>query len=266
MIDESIKNKVTSNIKTQAATISKNTGAIFSILTESVYSDIMGAGIREIISNAVDANTRSKSNRPILISQPTKFNPVFSVRDFGPGLTHQEIYDLYTSVGESSKKQIEDEIGFFGIGAMSPFAYVDSFTVISYQNNKARTYSIFMTESGIPDIAYIKEDPTNNFNGLEVLYSVKTSDISTFNGKIHNTVKYLESTKWDWKDGGFKPAFYKDEIKASNNFVINIDDKYYISNKIYSYYQQNNNNSGNLVVMGGVQKTEYIYAVLKKTL
>lgn len=253
MIDESIKTKVLSNVNSKQATISKNTGAIFSILTESVYSDVMSAGIREIISNAIDSTKRAKNNKPIQITPPTKFAQTFMVRDFGLGLSHQEIYDLYTSVGESSKKQSEDEVGFFGIGAMSPFAYVESFTVVSYQNGKARTYSIYMGESGVPEIAFIREINTDQPDGFEVSYSVKITDCATFNAKLYQILSYIDKSAWEWSDKKFAQniVYYKDTIKSSSNFVLDIDDKYFISNRAYSYYG-GNNNTGNTLVMGGV--------------
>lgn len=253
MIDESLKTRVLSNIAAKQATISKNTGAIFSILTESVYSDIMAAGIREIISNAIDSTKRAKNNVRIQITPPTKFAQTFIVRDYGLGLSHQEIYDLYTSVGESSKKQSEDEIGFFGIGAMSPFAYVEAFTVVSYQNGKSRTYSIYMGESGVPEIAFIKESDTKEANGFEVSYSVKSVDVYTFNEKLHKILSYIDKSVWAWSDNKFAHniVHYKEAIKASANFVLDIEDKYFISNKQYSYYNQNNS-AGNILVMGGV--------------
>ena len=253
MIDESIKTRVLSNVAAKQATISKNTGAIFSILTESVYSDVMGAGIREIISNAIDSTKRAKNNVRIKITVPTRFAQTFVVRDFGLGLSHQEIYDLYTSVGESSKKQSEDEIGFFGIGAMSPFAYVEAFTVVSYQNGKSRTYSIYMGESGVPEIAFIKESDTQEANGFEVSYSVKSIDVNIFNEKLHKILSYIDKSLWEWRDNKStnQIIYYKDSIKASANFVLDIEDKYFITNKQYSYYNQNNT-SGNILVMGGV--------------
>ena len=252
MIDESIKTKSLCNTTTKSATISKNIGSIFSILTESVYSDVMGAGIREIISNGIDSTTRARSNNPIEIELPTRFTPKFSVRDYGLGLSHQEIYDLYTSVGESSKKDVENEIGFFGIGAMSPFAYVDAFTVISYQDVKSRTYSIFMGESGVPEIAFIKEATSNQSNGLEVSYSVKANDINNFCLKVQSCLKYIPKDKWIWRNNsGPTVVFYEDEIRTSTNFVLEIEGKYFINNRTYSYYS-NSQPMNNIVIMGGV--------------
>jgi len=212
----------------------------------------MGAGIREIISNGIDSTTRARNNRPIEIELPTRFTPKFSVRDYGLGLSHEEIYDLYTSVGESSKKNVENEIGFFGIGAMSPFAYVDAFTVISYQDGRCRTYSIFMAESGVPEIAFIKEAPTDQQNGLEVSYSVKANDINNFCIKVQSCLRYISKDKWIWKNNsGPTVVFYEDEIRKSTNFVLEIEGKYFINNKTYSYYQSAPQLS-NTVVMGGV--------------
>lgn len=243
MIDYSIDKKIKSNTQFKAATISENTGAIFSILTESVYSMPRLAGVREIISNALDANTRANSDRPITVTSPNAISPTFSVRDYGRGLLHEEIYTLYTSLGSSSKKEIENEIGFFGIGALSPLAYVESFNVTSFRDGEASVYSIFMGPTGIPQVAHINTSKVEGPNGLLVSYNVKRQDIGQFNDDIRQVLTYIEKSKYNYN---IPVSYYKDSLKEDKNLVMNFNDTIFIHNKSWG-------RAGiNILVMGGV--------------
>lgn len=243
MIDNSVISKVKSNIEHREATLSDNKGAIFSILTESVYTYPRLAGPREIVSNALDSTARAKSARPIEIKGPSSLNQTFSVRDFGVGLDDHEIYDLYTSLGSSSKKGTDDEVGFFGIGALSPLAYVESFNVTSYRNGAARLYSIFMGENGVPRVAPMGITKTDQPNGLLVSYNVKREDINNFVQDIALVLKYIEGKRFKYQ---YPIVYFKDETKTSKDLVMNFNDSIFIINK--NYY----NTYKNTLVMGGV--------------
>lgn len=247
MIDNSPRAKVKSNVTYTPARVSENTGAIFSILTESVYSMPRMAGIREIISNALDANTRTNSQMPIRIKSPSTLDPVFSVRDFGPGLTSEEIRDLYTSLGSSSKKEIENEIGFFGIGALSPLAYVEQFTVKSYKNGTVTLYSIFGGEDGVPQVAAINSEKTDQHNGLEVSYSIKREEITPFCEDIKYSLAFI---KPDLFECALKVEYFKSVLSSSKNLSLKIEDKVFIIGQSYGDY--NNKLLKNMIVMGGV--------------
>ena len=244
MIDNSPQARVKSNVAHREAKLSENKAVFFSLLSESIYTYGRLAGVREIISNALDATVRAKSSRPIQIKGPSALQPSFSVRDFGPGLVDQEIDDLYTCLGASSKKEVEDEVGFFGVGALSPFAYVESFNVQSFKDGLVRLYSIFMNEKGVPEVAFINESKTDEPNGLCVSYNVKREDLVAFCNDIDQTLTYIEPDKYIYAK---KVAYYKDVIKANKNLVLNFDDKIFISAKQYYGSDQKNQ-----LVMGGV--------------
>ena len=243
MIDNSTLLKTRSNVTFKPATISKNTGVIFSIMTESIYSLPRTAGIREIISNALDATTRAKSNRPIEIKFPTSLLPSFSVRDFGTGLSYHEIEELYTCLGASSKKEVENEIGFFGIGALSPLAYVEQFTVQSFKDGQLNIYSIFASEDGVPKVAQISSTQTYEPNGMCVSYSVKRGDIGQFVDDIKHTLTYIESNRFKCLN---PIAYYKESLKKHKNLTMSFNDTIFIVKKDWG------NNSKNNIVMGGV--------------
>jgi HSP90 family molecular chaperone len=113
----------------------ENLAHIFSILRNSLYSDKAGAIIREYCTNAYDAHIQSGiSQTPIKIGCPTPMNCLLTIRDFGSGLSEEQIYNIYASYGESTKRNTNDQVGMMGLGSKSAFSYSDSFTIISHND------------------------------------------------------------------------------------------------------------------------------------
>ena len=105
---------------------------LMGILREGLYSDKVLAILREYSSNAWDAHrSTGKHDVPINISLPTYGDHTLRIRDYGPGLSHEAIFTVYTQYGRSTKRDTDDAVGMLGIGSKSGFAYSDSFTVTS---------------------------------------------------------------------------------------------------------------------------------------
>lgn len=109
--------------------------------------------------------------------------PFFRIRDFGTGLSFDNVVDMYTSYGSSTKRHTNAFIGGFGIGSKSPFAYADMFTVISYFNGEKHTF-MMSRENGFPTCTHISTLPTDEPNGLEISFLVSDSDWVNFNKEI----------------------------------------------------------------------------------
>ena len=117
----------------------------FQILSSNLYSNPLGAVIRELSTNAYDAHVMSdKADEPFVLTLPNSLDPTFRVRDFGPGLSPTEISQVYTTFFESTKTDSNDVVGCLGLGSKSPFGIADSFTINSYQNGtKNRLFCLF---------------------------------------------------------------------------------------------------------------------------
>ena len=110
---------------------------IFNVLRNQLYSDKVMAVVREYACNAVDAHIDNDvSERPIVVTLPTRLLPEFKVRDFGKALTDFEIQEVYAFYGESTKRQSNEMIGQLGLGSKSAFAYGDNFVINSYIEGK----------------------------------------------------------------------------------------------------------------------------------
>lgn len=154
------------------------------IVSNRIYSDKVLAPIREYSTNAADAHAaKGISDRPILITLPNTLAPSFGVRDYGHGMSEFQIADTFANYGESTKRNTNNQVGMFGIGSKSAFAYgVVSFMVISYQSGIKYTYMV--SSIGGPEddggIFPIGKEQTTEEDGLEIQIPVKSDDIGQF--------------------------------------------------------------------------------------
>ena len=84
------------------------------------YSDPEMAFIRETCSNAYDAHTvAGTEDVPFDLHIPSTFEPYIEIRDYGTGISKDFMLNRYVSVGDSTKRKSNSEIGGFGIGRLS---------------------------------------------------------------------------------------------------------------------------------------------------
>ena len=165
----------------------KATAKAFKILSSGLYKDKIGAILRELSANAYDAHIAAKCpEKPFDLHLPTDLEPFLSIRDYGLGLSHDDIMELYTTYFESTKTDSNDYVGALGLGSKSPFSYVRSFTIISRHSGMEITYDAVIGTDGLPTIAQRARHPMNSYDptGLEVVVPVKsTSDAREFLSK-----------------------------------------------------------------------------------
>lgn len=196
----------------------------FHALTTSLYTDRLKAPVREILSNAIDAHNRAKNARAIEIKVPTALDPQFRIRDFGTGLAKEDMHRLYSSLFSSDKNLVRDnEVGGFGVGAKSPFAYTDAFTVESYFNGTHTIYSAFMEGAKAPTLLELFQETTNEPNGLAVSYPVTKKDQAALHAIVKKEVTFCGH---DVEITGFSEPVVKMEnnpayVKIKNAYFTN---------------------------------------------
>lgn len=171
----------------------KSQAHIMTILRDTLYSDKILAVLREYSSNAWDAHRMvMKGDVPISVTLPEYDSPTLVIRDFGPGMSPDEIFNVYTQYGESTKRDTNDAVGMMGIGSKSAFAYSDSFTVTSWNGGKKRSYVAVLDESNIGEIQCLGEmDCPEDETGIEIQVPVSVEDIVSFRIKAINLFKYF---------------------------------------------------------------------------
>jgi len=158
----------------------KTTAKAFKILSSGLYSDKIKAIIRELSCNAWDSHKSARNKNPFFVHLPGSLEPWFSVRDFGIGLSEEDVMNLYSTYFESTKTNSNDQIGALGLGSKSPFSYTDSFNVTSIFDGFTKTYTAFIDKSGTPSIVKIHEEESGEHNGLEIKFAVDKQDFDEF--------------------------------------------------------------------------------------
>ena len=165
---------------------------IFDILRSKMYSNPVSAICREISCNARDAHREvGKADVPIQIHLPNVNEPFLKIKDFGPGISPERMSNVFIKYASSTKRADNVQTGGFGLGAKTPFAYSDSFSIKTNYNGTAYNYACFIDETKIGKLTLLSESPTTDSNGTEIIVPVKPSDFSAF-------VEYVEKSVRHW--------------------------------------------------------------------
>jgi hypothetical protein len=171
----------------------RNSAKAFNILSSGLYANKIRAIIRELSCNAVDSHTAAgKQSTPFDVHLPNTLEPHFSIRDYGTGLTHEQVTQIYTTYFESTKTESNEFIGALGLGSKSPFSYTDNFTVTAIKDGKKGIYSAFINGSGVPSIALMMQEETTEPSGVEVKFSVNDRwDFDKFRSEASHVYRYF---------------------------------------------------------------------------
>ena len=200
----------------------------FRVLSDTLYQDKIGSIVREISCNGLDGHIMAgKTDKPITIHVPDQFEPWFTVRDYGVGLSPESVNTVFCVYFESTKDQSNDAVGAFGLGAKTPFAYTDQFNVVSIYNGRKYAYSAFINGEGIPEIQLMAETETDEENGVEIRIGVKPEDFQRFINAVAEQLRFFpvrpEIVNYT-RNGGVFPwketpeyMFESDSIKVFRN-------------------------------------------------
>jgi hypothetical protein len=147
---------------------------IYSMMSDKLYTDRIGSVVREVCSNAWDAQKMLSmaSGLPMesfKVTLPTDLEPHFIVEDSGPGMPDEIAQRLYRTLGLSTKENSNDQIGAFGLGSKSPFAVTDTFTVENTHEGITHFYLCFKSEGGLPSLLKTGERDEGRPNGVKVI-------------------------------------------------------------------------------------------------
>jgi len=193
----------------------RNSAKAFNILSSGLYANKVRAIIRELSCNAVDSHTAAgKTDTPFDVHLPNALEPYFSIRDYGTGLSHDQVTNIYTTYFESTKTDSNAFIGALGLGSKSPFSYTDNFTVTAVRDGRKGIYTAFINEQGVPSIALMMEEETTDPAGVEVRFAVEERyDFDKFRSEARHVYEYfkLRPVISGNADFGFKDPEYKEQ-------------------------------------------------------
>ena len=87
----------------------RNSAKAFSILSSGLYSNKIRAIIRELSCNAVDSHVAANRNTtPFDVHLPNAMEPWFAIRDYGVGLSYDQVVNIYTTAFSPDKNKVND--------------------------------------------------------------------------------------------------------------------------------------------------------------
>ncbi|HEX8869059.1 MAG TPA: ATP-binding protein, partial [Lentzea sp.] len=138
---------------------------IIDLLSHHLYSSPR-VYVRELLQNAVDAITARRELDPSCPAEVTiTCGQELRITDTGVGLTEDEVHELLSTLGRTSKR---DELGFaregflgqFGVGMLSCFLVASSVTVITrsarggsgvrWEADSSGNYTVSVVDGDVP--------------------------------------------------------------------------------------------------------------------
>jgi len=183
---------------------------LMQMLSKNLYSDEIGSTVRETASNALDSHRRSGVTDPIIVSFKTTKdgNYEFAVEDFGTGLDADDVQNIISKYGKSTKRNSKNELGMMGLGFKAPLAYSSSFYFVCRKAGMERKYMMYEGEDG-NTIDLLYEKATTEKNGVKVIVPVKWQDRGQFENRIKEQLCYFEGVFFDCPN-----------TSIDNNFII----------------------------------------------
>ena len=240
IIDDRPEIQSSGNMQEQSFSI-KDQGMIFDILRNKMYSNPIQAICREISCNARDAHREvGKESSPIHIQLPNYLEPIFKIRDFGPGISPDRMSNIFIQYTASTKRSDNKQTGGFGLGAKTPFSYSDTFNIVTIHDKVKYNYAAYIDESKVGKMVLMSSSQTDEENGTEIIIPVKSQDFGTFAKWAEFCTRYFE----------VKPKFTGASIPNRQNKIIFSNDKCFV-------YQPEYNNSPSkhppILIIDGVE-------------
>jgi hypothetical protein len=234
-----IKNKidnepVLSNVGEVGEFRIRNSAKAFNILSSGLYANKIRAIIREYSCNAVDSHVEAgRTDTPFDVHLPNTLEPWFAVRDYGVGLDEQQVRNIFTTYFESTKTAIDELIGGLGLGSKSAFSFTDNFTIVAVKGGIKRVFTAFINDQGVPSIAPMGEEQSNEPNGVEIRFSVEDPyDFRKFYNEAQHVYKHFklrpvvsgvsnfQFTDPDYTDRDIIPGVHANERGYGSSYAI----------------------------------------------
>lgn len=224
-------------------------GEVLKAFITSIYSQKEKTVVRELMANAFDAMAAvGKKDQDIEVYLPTPLEPSFVVRDFGEGMTHDFVMQLYTQLGHSTKRDTNEQTGMFGIGSKSPLSITDTFTLRCFDKpgwngaphmvgdldlnelGRIRLYTVFVDENHVPRIGHTfdvlpRAEDRIELGGCEVKVPIGPD-------RRRAVLEGVASQHYSWFDKPVKFDGALDEVQSSfYKTILNLAENLYLATK-----------------------------------
>jgi len=188
--EHSYVNRSNTSVQSVRMSFDENSvGFLMDVMT-NLYSDTVMAPIREYSSNALDSHNDAGVTRPVEVTLPTEFNPTFEVKDFGVGMSPDDITNIYSKYGYSTKRQSDEVVGMLGLGSKSGLTYADQFSVIAVKNGVKTMATVARGKDGAGTINILDTSSTDEPNGVTI--QIPVHEVQTFRNKALSFFRWWE--------------------------------------------------------------------------
>ena len=169
-----------------------NVAHIMGILRSTLYTRKALAVLREYGANAWDEHREAGiPDKPIKVQLPSHMRPTLKIRDFGRGLSEDQVLNLYTKYGLSTKRDSNTGTGMLGIGCKAGFAYADQFTISSWHGGAKSVYVAVLDKSNKGRMDKIHEEPCGDETGVEIQVAIRPNDVDEFIREARDLFPYF---------------------------------------------------------------------------
>lgn len=153
-----------------------------------LYKNPIAATVRELVSNAIDSSVKTNGKVRIELDKSE-----FVVADTGQGMSYEDLKNIYTSYGNSTKKDDFSAIGAFGLGAKAPLSYTTNFIIKTTTKEEIIEGVVTRTEE-LPKLVITKRGPnTNTQTGTIIKIPIlERDDYYSFRRYVNNYEKYKD--------------------------------------------------------------------------
>jgi hypothetical protein len=176
---KSIKEDAISPYETLALSISEDGIEHLMGTLTNLYSRPVEAVFREYVSNGLDSHLKAKQKKPVEVTisdsgfktidgELKRYTGYLKIRDHGVGMTKDDIVNVYSRYASSTKRDSNEQIGAFGLGAKSALAISERFDVSSVKDGVKIDFFIKMNNRGVGVVHFVSEEKTKEENGVTV--------------------------------------------------------------------------------------------------
>lgn len=224
----------------------ENLPFILDLVSTKFYSDRFGSIVREITSNAWDANVEAETDKPIIVKMSTdKENSgayIIEFIDNGFGITVDRFDKIYRKWFSSSKRLTNNQIGSFGLGSKSPLAYRNFFHIETRCEGFKTKYLLSKNNGVKPKIEILSKVPYEGLTGTTIGINIENAnDFVNFQNAIKDQLQYFDNVfvdsftqeiKNDYKIYDCENFKYRNTNKAGKMHVLLGNVKYKIDENL----------------------------------
>lgn len=187
--------------------------SVVKAVTSTLYNYKKEAVVREYSTNITDShNASGKTGAKGYVHVPTRINPVIEFRDYGLGMSEDDIYNIYTVLGKSTKRGDNTTNGSLGFGSKSYGTVCDQMVVTSVKDGVKTVVVCYKNRKGMLAADTKSISNTNEGNGTLVSIPVKIGEVRQWQ---EVAAKVLGAFKVPYNNNGF--GDYLIDVKSFKN-------------------------------------------------